>query len=392
MTQILFSGSNVKLDRALVVEIASAWRAHNVPCDTLFTVDSFPTKLAASVLDAAKVLSKAHFNPRLLMVAGLQTGLHFHGLARHARDILAKAVRAHRPSVVEVYDSFAGCAARSLGVPYIVSLRPANSWEGFGAAVISDYFFECESKTIAGAAKVIVQCESDAALLAERHSVPLDRFAVLPRWVDGDVFTPLVDPSLSRLPHFVMLHDPRHGQIGVVCALKALAEVKAPNVDLWVAGVPRGRALIARTVRELDLVPNVRLREFISRDDLIPALQRASGVIWSLGASEFGDSGHLVSVPEVMSLKVPVVASCSDMWDPPVKKRHNGLTFQAEDHRELASILRDLLNRESESISTMVETAAREAASIYSFDNWARKRLDILEATGEFSGLDIFRR
>jgi glycosyltransferase involved in cell wall biosynthesis len=382
LCQAISKETDTNYEGERICETSQAWQLYGVPTKFMLVECRNRKGVVGTVIDIFRLAFIAKLDLRRLMLTGLEAGLYFRALVSQTKEALTSDPRIEKVDFLEVRDIFSGRAAQMLGLKFVATLSPIPLWEGNGADIITKYLLECESMTITGALKVFVQSGSEALFLSKRHGMQIDHFVVSPHWVDFRFLSAINYTRPSRLPYFVVFCG--HSQEGIVCILKALTAVCDLDVDIWVVGIPNFRVALARIIREMNLIPRVRLREFRHRHEVIPVLQNAAGVIWSLGKAETANAGCAVTVPETMAVGVPVITSKSLNWDSPVRDGETGYVFEAENSVELAAIIRMILQGDTERVSSVARNASREVADNYTFEKWAQSRLEVLAATGKF--------
>jgi glycosyltransferase involved in cell wall biosynthesis len=367
---------------ARIQETARAWEDYGIPTQLIIINNNFCKHFSRTLFDLLRLAWITRLDARRLLLTGLEYALLCRTLVSEAKKSLRAEMRVNAPEVLEVHDIFTGRASSELGLPYVATLAPVEPWLGNGADIISSYLKDCEAITVSGATRVFVQTESEARLLSKRHRIAAERFIISPRWVDLQKFPPGSHCGRTEPPYFAVMHNWQHSNQGLICTLEALSSIRDLNIDLWIIGIPQFRVVLERLIREMDLITRVRLREFRNRLEVVPVLQDAAGVIWSLAQSETGDSGHAVTVQEAIALGVPTITSKSDSWQSPVRDGQTGYVFETGDTHTLAVHLRSIIQGVGTIVPDMAGCAIENVTQEHSFELWAQLRLHIFNSIG----------
>ena len=291
---------------------------------------------------------------------------------------IRRAVERGRFSLIHAHDAFAARVARSAELPVVLTVHGPLSREirmlmGERSPRYLDYALDSEWEAYTSVQRIIAVDSGQRDIMVCEHGVDSRKVCVIPNAVDTELFA----PSSTIFPDRTTLLVPRRlvRKNGVDIAIRAMALVTDPRLELVIAGDGPEESHLRRLARELKLSDRIRFLGAVrQRSEMAKLVSQARAVIIPSVPAEGVVEATSIAALEGMSCGVPVFASRLGGLAEIIKDRETGFLFRSGNWEELGNLLDEVLCRLPSETSLAVGHAARSYVQAHhSLSVWVAK-------------------
>ena len=264
--------------------------------------------------------------------------------------------------------------SRRLAIPNVVSIQGGDGhWVGLC----------CKTHRLAiravfeHANELIIGSQSFAQEVHENHSIPLERFTIIPGAINADHFCPRNDRLLGDIgvPPTLLYHgrvDRRKGVLELIEAMNLL-KLKRRSLRLIISGIGPDLEAAKNMASIMNLNDVIEFTGYVSYDD-VPNIYRSADIFVSPTWSE----GFSNTILEAMASGLPIVASRAIGVVDCLTHRVNALFHEVHDvaglSKQIETLLDDALLRRE-----LAKNALLEIQDKYCWPNIATQLLGRLD-------------
>lgn len=228
---------------------------------------------------------------------------------------------------------------------------------------------ESEHLAYRGADAIITVDTNLRDLLVQTYGVEPPKIHVIANAVDTDWFAPDGDGEQLAPPYFLV---PRRlvKKNGVAVSVEALARLRDPRVQLWIAGDGPERPALEDLVRRHRLDGRVRFLGAVAADGVRDLMRGALGIIVPSVPAEGVIEATSIAALEGMSMGKPVFASAIGGLAEIIRHGETGYLFPAGNAEALASLLEAALRDGPERMAEVGRRARAYVVEHHSLPVW----------------------
>lgn len=297
---------------------------------------------------------------------------------------LYRLLAQERFDLIHAHDAFAAVAAVDLGLPVVLTVHGPLSKEirmlmGNRSPLYLRLARECERAAYARSGRIIAVDSGQRDIIVNEYGVNSDQVRVIPNAVNTELFLPCqAQPAAVR--YFLV---PRRlvRKNGVEVAVRAMAYLEDPDVELWIVGEGPEEPRLRFLTRKLGIEKRVRfLGSVRDRRRMAHMMSQAQGVIVPSIPVEGVVEATSIAALEAMSCGVPVFASCIGGLVEIIKDLETGFLFEAGSFESLAALLNESLRADRAEATRRVGRAARaHIQERYSLPGWLERVLAVYQ-------------
>jgi glycosyltransferase involved in cell wall biosynthesis len=273
-----------------------------------------------------------------------------------------------------------GSRAVDLGLPVVLTVHGPVSREakmlGKASAHYYNYLVERERIAYERAAHIIAVDTGQRDIVVEDYGIDPQKITVILNAVDTDRFAP--QPVAPPEKPFFLVPRRLVPKNGVLTAVKAYLHAPELPEELWIAGDGPEMQMLQDFVTQNGLSERVRFLGSIDHSEMVPLMNRASGVIIPSVPVAGVIEASSISALEGMSIAKPVIASNIGGLAEIIEDGVNGVHFEAGNDQELASALRKV-SGDKEWAQALGARARQSVIEEHSSAVWIRKVVNVYE-------------
>jgi len=314
----------------------------------------------------------------------------FLSMLRSLRNHVSSCVASSRPDIIHCHDVYASSAVISIAtdnsIPILQTVHGPALYEAQMGGVdkqpcLREIIIQCERDAFQGVGHYICVDSGQAQILKDDYYVPNDRISVIFNCIDVDEVRCLANGHLPVpvcRPFFLV---PRRLVVknGVRYAIEAMLHVHDPAIELIVAGNGPLRVELERFASKLGLSDRIRFIGGIPRDQLMPLIARAKGVIIPSVPTNGVIEATSLAVTESMAIGTVPIASRIGGLVELIDNENTGLLISPADPKELARAMDSVISDDNYR-KCLVKAAKAKAERDYSVHPWLTKIISIYNA------------
>jgi glycosyltransferase involved in cell wall biosynthesis len=272
---------------------------------------------------------------------------------------------------------FARSIYKEIDIPIVLTVHGPASREALAInqnhLSYHEYLVSIEKEVYQNVNHIIAVDTEQKNIIVNDYNINPDKISVLLNAVDTDLFKPLENTTNENYYLVPRRLVPKNG---VVVAIKAFLEADNIESQLWIAGSGSEEETLKRYVKQNNLLNKVKFLGSIDQEKMIKLINKSKGIIVPSIPYKGVVEASSISALEGMSTGKIVIASNIGGLAEIIKDGYNGILFEANNHLELAKILKQTENDVS-FYNNIGPNARNTVLNNFSNHNWIEQVTDI---------------